>query len=341
MKVLVTGASGFLGGSLVSRLLASGERDLRCFVRPGSRRDHLQALAAQYPHARVEIFEGTLNTVDGATAALAEVGLVHHLAATMAGAAADIFSGTVVTSRNLLQAAVASQPQPRIVLVSSFGVYGPATQPRGSVVDEDMPLERHPEQRDLYSQAKLRQEKLFTEYRRQHEFPLTVMRPGVIYGPYGPAISGRVGLNVFGVFLSLGGRNRLPLTYVDNCADALVLAGRRPQAVDAVFNVVDDDLPTCDAFLEQYRRKVKPMRTLRLPYPALLALSHLVERYHKFSRGQLPPIFTPYKTATTWGGNRFDNTRLRQLGWRPLVSMQEGLRRTFEWLASQQAGRAG
>ena len=63
----------------------------------------------------------------------------------------------------------------------------------------------------------------------------------------------------------------------------------------------------------------------------MLGISALVERYHTFSRGQLPAIFTPYKTATSWKGNRFDNAKLKGLGWRPLVSTEEGIRRAFEW----------
>ena len=106
----------------------------------------------------------------------------------------------------------------RFVLVSSFGVYGVADLPRGHLLDESTPLEPHPERRDLYSQAKLRQEKLFREYEPKLGLDLVVVRPGVIYGPGGNAMSSRVGLDVFGVFLDMGRKNILPLTYVENCA---------------------------------------------------------------------------------------------------------------------------
>ena len=56
------------------------------------------------------------------------------------------------------------------------------------------------------------------------------------------------------------------------------------------------------------------------------------KRYHAYSKGQLPAIFTPYKTATTWKGNRFDNTKIKSIGWKQLVPTSEGMRRTFEWL---------
>ena len=152
----------------------------------------------------------------------------------------------------------------------------------------------------------------------------------VIYGPGGSPFSTRVGLQLPGLFLSLGGSNLLPLSYVDNCAEAIVVAGQARGRV--VVNVHDDDLPTCRAYLKAYRRAVAPIRTVPVPYPALRILSSVVERYNRMSRGQLPAIFTPYKSATAWGGNRFDNAHLKSLGWRQLVPTEEGMRRTFEWL---------
>jgi len=64
-------------------------------------------------------------------------------------------------------------------------------------------------------------------------------------------------------------------------------------------------------------------------------LSVGVERYHRWSKGQLPAIFTPYKSATMWGGNQFDNSKIKTVGWKQLVPTEEGMRRTFEWLRSQ------
>jgi nucleoside-diphosphate-sugar epimerase len=282
----------------------------------------------------VELFSGSLSSKENAARALDGAGVVYHLAASLLGAAADIFLNTVVASKHLLEAiSAATQAGGRsikVVLVSSFGVYGVAGFPRGHLVDESTPLEPHPERRDLYSQAKLRQEKLFREYQARCGFPLVVLRPGVIYGPRGSRLSARVGLELLGVFLYLGGDNLLPLTYVDNCAEAIAVAGQSAAADGQTYNVVDDDLPTCKSYLARYRAEVKPLRTLRIPYPAMAALSALVQRYHAYSKGQLPAIFTPYKTATSWGGNRFANAKLKGLGWRPLVSTDEGVRRAFD-----------
>lgn len=331
MKALVTGSTGFLGTSLVERLLAHGEKDLRCFVRAGSKLAGLDALEKQYPDAKIERFTGTLSSRESAEKALEGVDVVYHLAASLAGAPADIFLNTVVASKNLLEGLSKAGRPIKVVLVSSFGVYGVADLPRGQVVNEETPLEAQPARRDLYSQAKLRQERLFWEYRERAHFPLVVLRPGVIYGPRGSAFSARVGLNLFGVFLFLGRDNLLPLSYVDNCAEAIVVAGQRSDVDGQIYNVHDDDLPTCAAYLAEYKANVRPVRSLRVPYAALEAASGLVERYHAYSKGQLPAIFTPYKTATTWKGNRFDNSKLKGLGWKQIVPTREAMARTFAW----------
>jgi nucleoside-diphosphate-sugar epimerase len=156
-----------------------------------------------------------------------------------------------------------------------------------------------------------------------------VLRPGVIYGPGGGQFSNRVGLSMFGTFLHLGGSNLLPLTYVDNCAEAIVVAALTPGAAGEIYNVVDDDLVTSRQYLSLYKKEVKPMRSVPVPYFALMWGSRLVEGYSKRSKGQLPAIFTPYKTRAMWGGNRFSNAKLKGIGWQPLISTREGLARAF------------
>jgi nucleoside-diphosphate-sugar epimerase len=247
----------------------------------------------------------------------------------LSGTPADMHFNTVVTSRNLLEAAARMERPPKLLLVSSFGVYGVAFLPPLSVINEDTPLEPAPQLRDQYSRVKLRQEQLFWEYHRRGAIELTVLRPGAIYGPQSLGISARVGLQMPGLFLFLGGDNALPLSYVDNCADALIVASRSSTAVGRAFNVNDDDTPTCREFFQQYRRQVRPLRFATVPYLMLLGASRAVERYHVASRGQLPAVFTPYKTRSSWKPMRFDNTKLHGIGWTPGVSTAEGLDRTF------------
>ena len=328
MKILVTGAAGFLGKALIERLLAHGYSDIRCNVRRRADISNLNMLAEQRPHIRLDYFVGDLRYREDAAQAVDGVQLIFHLAAGKKGTAADLFLNSVVASRNLLDT-VANRKPMRIVLVSSFGVYGVAGLGRGAWVNERTVLEPHPEWRDHYSYSKLRQEQLFWEYQQRNGFELVVLRPGVIYGPDGAHFSNRVGLTIDECQLHFGGRNLLPLSYVDNCAEAVVVAGTHPRAAGQVYNVHDDDLPTCRQYLRAYKKNVSNIRSIFIPYFGVQLLSFLIAKYNRYSKGQLPAILTPYKAASQWGRNRFDNSKLRSIGWKQLVPTSEGLQRSF------------
>lgn len=336
MKILVTGAGGFLGAHVVERLLAHGHRDIRCFLRGHGKAEQLLALQESHPDSQLELCYGNLRSKADCARAVENVSLVIHLAAGLKGAPAELFADSVVASRNLLEALEVRQGIPvrqtRVVLVSSFGVYGVVPLGRGARIDESTPLEDHPELRDAYSYSKLRQEQLFWEYQQKDNFELFVLRPGVIYGPGGGAFSNRVGLQVGPVFFHLGGSNLLPLSYVLNCAEAIVLAAGHPGSAGQVYNVHDDNLPTAAHYLREYKKHVKRIRSIRLPYVVIMLLTRWLEAYHRRSQGQLPAIITRYKAAAAWGGNRFDNARLHTLGWRPLVATPDAMTETFAYL---------
>src|SRR5271170_914963 len=264
MRILVTGAAGFLGTVLIERLLVHGYTGIRCNVRRLADIPKLETLVQKHSGARLEYCVGDLKYREDAIRAVSDVQIIFHLIAGKKGTAADLFLNSVVASRNLLDAVADRKPM-RIVLVSSFGVYGVAGLGRGAQVNEQTALEPHPEWRDHYSHSKLRQEQLFREHQQRNGLELVVLRPGVIYGPEAPHFSNRVGLTIGNWLLHFGGSNLLPLSYVDNCAEAVVIAGTHKRAVGQVYNVHDDDLPTCRQYLRAYRKNVARIRSIFIP----------------------------------------------------------------------------
>src|SRR5439155_22055660 len=113
--------------------------------------------------------------------------------------------------------------------------------------------------------AKVRQDELILEYQKRKGIRCVILRPGTVYGPGKSGITGRVGIGTFGIFLHLGGFNTLPLTYVENCAEAIVLAGLKPGIDGEIFNVVDDELPSSRGLLRMYKANVKSFKSIYVP----------------------------------------------------------------------------
>jgi nucleoside-diphosphate-sugar epimerase len=157
-----------------------------------------------------------------------------------------------------------------------------------------------------------------------------LLRPGVVYGPGKNALTGRVGIDTFGFFLHLGGSNAIPLTYVKNCADAIVLAGIRPGIDGEAFNIVDDDLPSSRKLLRLYKKNVRPFKSVYLPKPASYLLCLLWEKYAQWSGGQLPPQFSRWSWHVYWKSSTYSNAKLKErVGWKPRVPTEQGLKNYF------------
>lgn len=166
---------------------------------------------------------------------------------------------------------------------------------------------------------------------RKFGIPYVIVRPGVVYGPDNDYITNRVGIGTFGLFLHLGGSNTIPLVYVDNCAEAIILAGLKSGIDREVFNIVDDDLPTSRQFLRLYKRNVKHFKSVYVPKAVSYILCFLWEKYSEWSDGQLPPAFNRKAWHVFWKKTRYSNSKSKdRLNWTQRVSSGEALERFFE-----------
>ena len=332
--ILVTGAAGFIGTRVVGSLLDRGFRNVRCLVRNTGNITGLKEIIDRFSGAaRTEIVVGNLLSREDCSVLAKDVALIYHLAAgTGTKAFSDAFLNSVVTTRNLLEATLEYKCLRRFVNMSSFAVYTNRKKPRWRLLDENCPVEDHPGSRaEAYCFGKVKQDELVMEYGRKHGIPFVILRPGTVYGPGKKFIPGRVGIDTFGIFLHMGGLNSIPLTYIENCADAIVLAGLKAGIDGEVFNIVDDDLPSSRRFLRLYKRNVKSFKSIYVPHSLSFLFCYFWEKYSKWSKGQLPPVFTPREWAAYWKKTRYSNQKIKDMvGWAPQVPTAEGLRRFFK-----------
>jgi UDP-glucose 4-epimerase len=321
VKVLVTGASGFLGRAVVTALLDRGHA-VRVLLRPSASRTDL-------PWASdVEVVRADLRSSPDLEETFEGVNAVAHLAARAGGDPVAQFQGTVVGTERLLHAMRGSDVR-RLLLVSSISVYD-WRAPRGALVEEG-PLEPSMYTRDGYAISKIWQEKVCRRYASDHALDLVVLRPGFIWGRGREWIDG-VGVRLGNLLLVNGPFRRLPLTHVDNCADAVAAALESEAASGGIFNVFDSDEIRAWRFASDYLKRGTGGCRAPFPYAAgLLAagVASAIGRLLLGPRAKLPGILVPQRYRARFRSLRFPNTRLREtLGWTPPHSYEESLRRT-------------
>jgi nucleoside-diphosphate-sugar epimerase len=326
-RILVTGSSGFIGTRVVGTLLDYGFTNIRCFVRPSSQLDRLEKTLKQFDASQgVEIVKGDLLSSDDCCRATEGVSIIYHLAAGFEKSFAGAFMTSAVGTRNLIVASLKVGKPRRFVNISSFAVYSTLALKHAAILDENCPLEDSPQERyDAYGFGKLKQEEIVREYGRQFGLPYVILRPGYVFGPGKQELSGRVGVNTFGFFIQLNGSNPLPLSFVDNCAESIVLAGLKPGIEGEVFNVIDDEQLTSRQFFKAYSKKVKTF-SVRIPYVIAYLLCLLWEKYSRWSKNQLPPVFNRRRCAAEWKNYSYSNEKIRRrLDWKPRVPLHKAM----------------
>jgi nucleoside-diphosphate-sugar epimerase len=241
----------------------------------------------------------------------------------MKGGLIEHTTGTIIGTRNVI-AACKKHGVEKLVHVSSMSVIAWAGAPEGSAVNEDTAFEPRAEDRGAYTQAKLEAEKLVTEAVKEQHLPAVILRPGQIFGSRIPLITGAVARRIAGRWLVLGdGKITLPLIYIDDVVDAIMMAAKGPLKDGEIIQLVGAEELTQDDVLRIAGGSAK---VIHFPLPALFALGKTSE----FALGLLKrksPL-SEYRLKSALAKRRFESLTAKPLlHWDARVGVEEGMRR--------------
>jgi nucleoside-diphosphate-sugar epimerase len=314
-SALVTGASGFIGGRVLSRWLERGDEarglDFSTDLRRG-------------------VYAGDVSEPGSWQGSAAGSDVVVHAAAVHDSRRATpevAWRTNVLGTRHVLEAAIAAGVR-RFVHISSAAVFGDAEFP--DEVAETYPA--HPDG-DFFAQTKLASEQVVLQAHAAGEIECTILRPADVYGP------GARRWTVLPVEAIRSNRFVLPAKgegifsplYVDNLVDAVELAAERPEAAGEVITVSDGAGIRCREFFGHYSRMLGKDAPPALSSFAAMSLAAVPE-----AAAKIGGIHTEYRRASmrplARPGTYSIAKARRVLGYEPAVGLDEGMRRTEAWL---------
>jgi nucleoside-diphosphate-sugar epimerase len=254
---------------------------------------------------------------------------VYHLGAAMGGGGSDYECANIWGTRNVIESCLRHGVK-RLIYVSSLSVLDHAGHRPDVPIHESSPLEPHPERRGLYTQTKLKAEQMIRQAIQEHGLPAVILRPGQIFGPGATNITPAGTIRLGGRWIVLGnGDWPLPLVYVDDVVDALLLAAQNQHIVGSVFHLVDDEIVTQKQYIEAAQRKNEgSIRVLCFPASMALGLAAGIGVLGSVSKHKL--AVSAYRVRSLrplWPCECSAARNLLQ--WKPRVGAREGLRLTF------------
>lgn len=320
-RILITGGTGFVGRHVVERFLAGGH-SVRLLVRSTSD-------TRPFERKGLEIIRGDLADTESCRRVVQGIDVVVNLATTMSGTGEETEVATIRGSAVLFEEAH-SAGVTRLVHISSLGVLPMGKDFRGSPIAEEPIYELEECYLTNYVRGKIGSEKAALDILQSGKMEVSVLRPGIVFGPGGSPKLSRLGTTIGNThFLLGGGKQPLPVTYVENLADAVYLAAVKVDAANGIFHIIEDDQFSAQELLAGFREKVdQSSRVIRLPKivcnVASWGLGHVAKRLKRINplhKGHLDGCSISY---------RYENKRAREtLGWKSTVGKEEALVRSY------------
>lgn len=320
MVILVTGATGFLGSALVTELVRQKQP-----VRILARDEH--KARAQFGDA-VTIIAGDINDEEQVRRAVDGVSIIYHLVGRLyhPSTPPELYYRTHVEGTRILCDACKGQRQlQRIVHCSTTGVHGETGKTPAA---EDAPFAPT----NAYEVTKLEAELLALRAWKEEGLPVSVARPGLVYGPGDLHLLGFFSSIQKGLFRVIdGGKALLHPIYIDDMTAAFLLCAERKEAIGHSYNLAGEHPVT----IRELATAIAHSLEKELPGGSIpLWLANLASDIFAVTpgmRGEKAPL-TRSRVKFLTHSRVYDSSRAKnELGFSPRVQLEEGMKRTAAW----------
>jgi nucleoside-diphosphate-sugar epimerase len=328
-KVLITGATGFLGNHLTDACLAKGWF-VRAISLPGD--PGIDILKAK----GVEVVEGDIRDFKKVRLSMEGVDICFHAAAFVSDwGPREVFEQVMVKGTDNVCKACVEAGVKRLVKVSTNDVFGLSEE---KVMDETFPMSAWNEP---YPDTKIEAEQLAWKYHKEKGLEVTMVYPCWIYGPgdktFVPLLADAILKNELIFFR----KNTLVWpTYVENLVDLLLLISEHPAANGNGYLVHDGEFTTFETFSTQVAESLNKKLPIRyIPYWLAYFAAMVMEFFWKLFKAKQRPLLTTYTVKNLGSRLRWSIAKAeRELGWKPAISHSEGMKRTLAWLQTLDLG---
>ncbi|MFC1884326.1 NAD-dependent epimerase/dehydratase family protein [Thermodesulfobacteriota bacterium] len=321
--VLVTGATGFVGKRLVEVLLKSGYR-VRALARKLSHIDKLKDLEC-------EIYFGDVGDAKSMKEIFKGVDFVVHAAADTAGDDEETERSTIRGTRNVIELCKKNKIK-KLIYISSCSVYGVVDYEEEELVTEFSPLEHYPEKRGTYSYGKLKAEEIIRAEMEKNDLPIVCLRPGTVYGPGGEIFTPMMGFDIGNIFIIIGmGDFILPLVYIDNLIEAVLLGIEKDEGTGKIYNVVDPYKINKKQYMNTIVKRIFPKaKCIYFPYNLFYFIVYTQEVLLKAL--QRSPFITRYRLVSSQKNIIYSSLKIRnELGWRHAISAKNAAKSIIDY----------
>ena len=320
MTILVTGATGFLGSALVTELVKQ-KQEVRVLARD-------EGKARQQFGDAIAVVSGEITDADAVRRAVDGASIIYHLAGRLyhPSTPAELYRRTHVEgTRILLEACQGQSELRRIVHCSTTGVHGVTGKTPAA---EDAPFAPT----NPYEATKLEGELLALQAHKEQGLPVSVARPGLVYGPGDLHLVGFFSSIKKGLFRVIdGGKAMLHPIYIDDMTNAFLLCAERPEAIGQSYNLAGARAVTMRTLATAIARSMgKELPKGSIPLWLANLASDIFSLMPGF-KGENAPL-TRSRVKFLTNSRVYDIRRAKQdLGFAPVVELEEGMRKTAEW----------